>query len=135
MTRTCEWCVGGGRVQRELHLVVLRQQPRLHTRAGPSVVPNVQRIRRLCEWCTWICLLVRPEVPRNGLRGAVNNTVCRSDRVCVAVIAHGLDGEMRGHREHVREIPADGHNVILCDFEVRRRGLWRLGDGETASGR
>lgn len=131
--RTRKWGVRLRRVHRELQRIVLREQTRRASSAGPSIVPDMQGVRRLRERRVGMVLLVRPDIPGHRGGSSIDYTICGSDRICVTVVTYGRDGKVGGRGEQRREVPSERDCVSVRDFKIGRLRLRRLRDGKTAS--
>lgn len=101
---------------------------RLHISSPPHCIPSSliaddQVILSLGERCTWIFLLPIIYVPYNLRRSTWNDTIRRSNRVCIPVFADGRDRQMGWRCENIRVGPAEGDELVGCNFVEGCNGL------------
>jgi len=117
-------CLRG--IQRKLQRIVFGDIPKARHRPGTSIIPYIQRVRRLREWHPRVPSLICPDIPYDLRRRPRNNTVRGSYRVCVSVLAYRRDSEVRRGGDHRRHAPAKGDELARGDFVEGRRFLFGL---------
>lgn len=125
-------CVSLRCVQRKLKAAVWRHVASPEGCSGPSLVKDVKSIRRLGERLAGVVVLVRLKIPHDLCCCARDDSVCRTHRVRITVVAYGRDSQMCGARDDIGEIPAKGDGLVGGDFVEGGCRLLGLSNGEGA---
>ena len=130
----CKRCVRLRSIQGKCQRGVWIEHSSLPHCTRPSLVPDRECIRRLRKLKFWVCLIVFIRVPHHRRRISGYNAICRTNRICVAIVAESRDRQVLGGNIKVREVPAESDWLVCSNFEVGCRCLRWLSDRQPSGG-
>jgi len=130
----CERCIRLGGVQGKCQRSVWIEHSSLPHCTRPSLIPDREGVRRLRKLKFWVALIVFIRVPHHRLRVSGYNAICRTNRICVAIVTESRDRQVLGGNIKVREVPAEGNWLVRSNLEVGCRCLCWLSDRQPTSG-